>query len=118
MREPVTVKLSEPLQAHGEMLQSLTLRAPKGKDLRIAGYPFRMGGDKGQDVVTDPVAVSKLISSLGGIPTSSVDLLEAVDWQACMAAIGGFLGPTGATSSSTDISSRPDGGETPDTSGT
>jgi hypothetical protein len=116
-RDPIEVTLSEPIKAHGETVRVLTLKPPKGRHLRVAGYPFRLGGGAGGAMQVDAAVMARLISELAEIPTSSVDQLEAEDWQACLVAVSTFLAPTDLTSSSSDTSNKPDGGETPATSG-
>ena len=116
-RDPVEVKLSEPIQAHGQTVHVLTLKPPKGRHLRVAGYPFRLGGGANAAMTVDAAVLARLISELAEIPTSSVDQLEAQDWQACLLAVSTFLAPTDSTSSSSDTSNKPDGGETPALSG-
>lgn len=116
--EPVTVALSEPIQAHGGTLSELNIRPPTGKDLRIAGYPFRIAGTgEKSEMVPDAAILSRLISDLAGVPLSSVDMLTAHDWQSCMTAVSGFLAPTASRSLSTGTMSKPVGGGTPPTSG-
>lgn len=116
---PAVVKLGEPIQAHGSTMHELTIRPPVGKDLRVAGYPFRIaGGGEKSEMVTDAAVVSRLISDLAGIPLSSVDQMQAADWQACMSAVSIFLAPTGSRNLLTDTTNKQDGGGIPDTSGT
>ena len=116
--DPAEIVLSSPIKAHNERMTVLHMRAPTGREFRTCGYPFRLkgGGDDGE-MITDAPTVSKLISALCDIPLSSVDQLEAVDWQTCYTTIASFLGRTKARTSSTDTTSRPDGGEIPAISG-
>lgn len=88
MKSEVTVPLSRPIQAHGEELMALTLREPTGKDLRT-GMPYRILADG--EMVIDAGVVATLISSLCGIPPSSVDQLSALDFQEATAAVLGFF---------------------------
>lgn len=117
--EPAVIDLSEPIPAHGSTLTQLTIRPPLGKDLRVAGYPFRIAGaGEKSEMVTDAGVISRLVSDLAGIPLSSVDMLQAPDWQACMSAVSTFLAPIGSKNSSTASTNKPDGGATPAISGT
>jgi hypothetical protein len=109
-REPVNVPLEDPIQAHGEEMRSLTLRAPTGKDIRELGYPSTMLGNGDEmKIATDVVA--KYVARLAGIPLPSVDALAAPDFNACITTVMGFFPPS-RKASSTDISSSPDGGAT------
>jgi len=92
----IELKLSQPIQAHGETVEVLKFRPPRGKDLRVAGLIFDTSADP-----TDPSrtltrfnlqAVANLICTLAGIPMSSVDALSAGDFTAAMGVIAGFFG--------------------------
>lgn len=121
------VPLSEPIEAHGEELKSLTLRAPRGEDLIAAGYPFRLlksGDDADNDDVAIeivPGAVAKLTARLANIPPSAVKRMSGVDFNACMETVLGFfdLSPAkteGGESNrplSTDPSTSPGSGSSP-----
>lgn len=85
---PVTIALGSPVQAHGEEIREITLRPPKGKDLRV-GMPYRILAD-GQMAIDTEICAS-LISSLGAIPPSSVDQLNALDFQGAVAGVLGFF---------------------------
>ena len=91
------VVLSEPIEAHGEEIKSLTLRAPRGEDLIAAGYPFRLlksGDDPDSDDVAIeivPGAVAKLTARLAGIPPSAVRRMSGIDFNACMETVLGFF---------------------------
>lgn len=88
------MKLSRPIQAHGETLTELTLREPTGKDIRTAGAPYKMEftASGGQLMHIDTEAVARLISALAGIPPSSVDQLTAKDFNAAQAEVISFFG--------------------------
>lgn len=98
----VTVKLSAPIEAHGETLQELTLREPNGKDLRTIGMPYRIGAEDGS-ITVDAGVVARHISALAGVPLSAVDKMPAGDWGAALSAVLGFFGMA------------PAGGSTPET---
>lgn len=97
MKSEVKVPLRRPIQAHGEELRELTLREPTGKDLRVMGLPF--GFSAGGEVQIDAAATHRAISTLAGIPPSSVDQLSAQDFMGVTGALMGFFGeaPTAGT---------------------
>lgn len=104
-REPIVITLDEPIQAHGKELTQLSLRPPRGKDLREAGSPFQMldfADASGQAdlsrVKVNTASVLVLIGLLAEIPPSSVDQLGMVDIAACEAALFRFLAPASAAS--------------------
>lgn len=80
-----TIKLTTPISAHGDMIDALTFQPLKAKHLRNSGDPFI--NLPGGAMKVDYRAVAVLISELAGIPTSSVDQLEAPDWVRCSEAI-------------------------------
>lgn len=94
MSEPTTVKLSTPIEPIvGTTFTELTIREPTGADLIQAGHPLiiRDGG-----VQIDSVAMNRLIWLCSGpkgpgLPADAVAALPAADWQACAAAVTGFL---------------------------
>lgn len=64
MDEPfATVKLSKPIQAHGEELTEITLKEPTIGTLQ----GIRTGGPEGFDLGQ----LTTIVSKLGGIPTSA-----------------------------------------------
>lgn len=93
-RPPVTVKLTEPIMAHGEKMTELTIRAPTGKDARIHGVPYQVG--HGGALIIDGDAMSRLLVDLCQVPLSSIDSLSFQDWNAAMQAVLGFTGPAQA----------------------
>lgn len=96
MNEPVSVPLSTPVEAHGETLAVLTLRPPKGRDIRLAGVPYAITQDG--DVRIDGAAMAKMIAALAGVPPSVVDGLSSEDWNTAMMAVLGFFGTAPAAS--------------------
>lgn len=94
----VDITLSSPITAHGERLTALTLRPLTVKELRQCGaMPFYDAADGSTRV--DPGAVAALISTLAGIPTSSVDQMSASDFAACVPVILGFFSASPPTAS-------------------
>jgi hypothetical protein len=89
-----TVKLTKPIQAHSQTLTELTLREPKGRDIASCGLPRGFSQRRralSMDVDTD--AVHGYISTLGNIPPSSVDQLDAADWMTLMGEVLDFFAP-------------------------
>ena len=85
------VRLTTPIEAHGDMITELTLRKPNGKDIRVTGMPFRMGVSD-ESIITDAAVVHRYIANLGGIPPSAVDKLSPVDFCTAMEVVLGFFG--------------------------
>lgn len=110
------ITLTQPVQAHGEPIASLTLREPRGEDIQVCGYPFLLLAGEGEEVGVriDAAAIGKYVSRLAGVPTSSVRALCLADWQACLQAVLSFFGdmasaqailaPLNASSSTTSTS--------------
>lgn len=92
----IKLKLSKPIEAHGNQIDEIELREPLGKDVRKCGLPFtvvqRESGAVGPEYNTE--AAAKMISELSGIPPSSVDKMSAADFTAAMDALFGFFGPS------------------------
>ncbi|SET27236.1 Phage tail assembly chaperone protein, E, or 41 or 14 [Pseudomonas sp. NFR09] len=88
MSEPM--KLSAPIEAHGEQLTSLTLRRPTVQEVRkIRALPYVIGKD---EAVTLEMEVSaKYIAVCAGIPPSSVDQLDLTDLNTLSWEIAGFF---------------------------
>lgn len=92
--DSVTIPLSNPITAHGNEIESVTLRRPKGKDIVACGYPLQLGEGA---AVPQAGAIAKYIARLGGIPPSSVDKIDPEDFNACMSVIVGFFGQSDQT---------------------
>jgi hypothetical protein len=86
------VKLSKPIQAHGNTLTELTLNEPRGKDIAACGLPriFTRKGDT-TSMSTDTAVIHAYIVRLGNIPPSSADALSAADWIDVMNAVLDFF---------------------------
>lgn len=83
-----TITLKEPIQAHGETISTLEIRAPKGKDFKkIPGAsmdaPFKM--------ILDFAAI------LADVPPSALDELSVEDVEEVCRVVGPFLGKSPAT---------------------
>lgn len=85
------VRLTTPIEAHGDMITALTLRKPNGRDIRVTGMPFRMSASD-ESIITDAAVVHRYIANLGGIPPSAVDRLSPVDFFTAMGVVLGFFG--------------------------
>jgi hypothetical protein len=90
-RQPVTIELSTPIEAHGERLTSLTLRPLRVAD--IQELPL----DVFNRAQVDPRRVNDYIVRLAGIPMSSVLQLDPADWFEIMLAVVGFFGKRAPT---------------------
>lgn len=80
--KPVTIKLSEAIEAHGEMVSEISLTAPRAKHLRT--LPVKQQLDMGD--------LLNLAGECAGLPVSSVDQLSAADALKVLEVIGNFLG--------------------------
>jgi hypothetical protein len=88
-RQPVTVALTVPIEAHGETRTSLTLRPPKVEDLEECDL---LGSTRTTRTFSD------LVVRLAGIPRSSVLQLDPSDYAECVKAAGAFLDKRAPTS--------------------
>lgn len=85
----VTITLRRPVRAHGQEIDSLTLREPTGDDITVCGYPLQMADGAATPIAT---AITKYIARLGDVPASTVKALAVQDYSACLGAILGFFG--------------------------
>ena len=101
-----TIKLSSPVEAHGEKLSELTFRNPAGADLAKCGFPFRFSSRNGETArEIDTVAMSAMIARLTSVPPSSVDAMAASDWMEAMGVVTDFLGDSAPMSSTSTLPS-------------
>lgn len=99
MSKESMINLAVPITASGESVTQIKLRRPMGKDVRELGYPYKMGAD--QAVTLQAGIVAAYISRLAEIPTSSVDLLDPVDFNTLgFEILGFFLNSDAATTPS------------------
>jgi hypothetical protein len=91
----LTLELDTPIDAHGESVRTLRLRALSVNDLVRVGYPVKIGGDGGLDIYPD--RMTALIARLADIPTSSAAQLSVADWHRAMEAVVGFFAPSART---------------------
>lgn len=90
------VKLSRPIQAHGEEVQELTFRELRAGDLR--GVRMSIGPD---GLSLEMGAILDVAARLAGVPPSSLDQLPLPDLVAIAEQVGPLLDrllPTGTTS--------------------
>lgn len=85
--EPITIKLSEPIEANGETINEITLTPPRARHFR--SMPVKQTLDMGD--------LLDLASRLSGIPPSSIDQMSAADALKVVGEIANFLvdGPGG-----------------------
>lgn len=86
--------LSEPIEAHGEQITELNIRAPKGADIRACGQPFSFSPTEDGGIIIHPqaVAISAMLSRLTNIPPSSIGQLSAGDWFSASMELLSFFG--------------------------
>ena len=84
------IKLSAPIEAHGETLDELDLREPTPADVRaIKSLPYAL--DRDENVHVRPDVVAQYISRLASIPNSSVDKIDLVDFNSICWTVAGFF---------------------------
>lgn len=89
------IKLTSPITAHGEAIDTLTLRAPTTADLIDLGQPMRLLPGSGLDEPAIDVrmnVVANYIVRLAAIPLSSVKALSLADFGTATQAVLGFFG--------------------------
>ncbi len=87
-----TIPLAKPIAAHGETLTQLVLRRPTVKEMRTCGQPYRLSDASGGGFAlqADYDACAKLISAICAIPPSSVDDMDAADFDNASMMLVGF----------------------------
>jgi len=90
----IKIDLVSPVQAHGEMLKSITFRRPTGKDIMAIGddYPIHIDWNTGV-VRPNPPAMGQIMSLLAAVPPSTIASMDAEDWSTCAHALMGFFPP-------------------------
>ena len=87
------MKLSVPIQAHGNEVTELTIRRPKGEDVAACGFPFSFTvGEGGTTVQPNAPAITAMIARLADIPLSAARSLDFNDWMAAMGELFSFFG--------------------------
>jgi hypothetical protein len=88
MSEPI--KLSGPIEAHGEQVGELTVRRPTVQEVRaIKALPYKIGKD--EEVTLDTEVAAKYIAVCAGIPPSSVNQLDLTDFNELCWEVAGFF---------------------------
>ena len=88
--EKQTVKLTQPIMAHGEPVTELQLRRPTALECReIRAFPYTLGADMRPVAALD--VVGKYIIRCCAIPESSVNELALEDFNAITWDIIGFF---------------------------
>jgi len=96
---PTVVKLSKPIQAHGETVTELKFREPTGNDIEIVGVPVTFqwvpdeDGQGGGVRVQYSKNMGAMLSHLAAVPPSSIRMLAAKDWIKCAMAVQSFFLP-------------------------
>ncbi|AXF20547.1 ArsR family transcriptional regulator [Burkholderia pyrrocinia] len=84
------IRLSKPIDAHGETLDALELREPTPADVRaIKALPYAL--DREENVHVRPDVVAQYIARLASIPPSSVDQIDLVDFNSICWTVAGFF---------------------------
>lgn len=93
------VKLTEPIQAHGEQVEELEFRALTTPDVMDYGYPqlILQRGAEEVGIEIRPKVIAQYISRLSGIPMSSVKNLTPADFDACSGVVQSFFNQGGSS---------------------
>jgi tail assembly chaperone E/41/14-like protein len=89
------VKLTQTIEAYGETVHQITLRAPTGQDISVCGFPMRFTQDADTETMSFyPVAsvIHAYIVRLGDLPKGAVNQLCPEDFNECMGEVLGFFG--------------------------
>lgn len=85
-----TIKLSSPIQAHGEELTELTLRRPTAQEARaIKALPYKIDADEAVSLDLDVAA--KYIAVCAAVPPSTVNQLDLADLNSLAWMVAGFF---------------------------
>jgi len=85
-------RLSNTLEAHGEQIDVLRLRAPVASDLAESGMPFTISPEGG--INFNPRAVIALVARLAAVPPSTVGSMSLADFTNLQQFVFGFFGQT------------------------
>lgn len=94
MSEPVKVKLSRPVAAHGGEVEELEFRAPTPEDVMQIGLPTLLVPGSDNDSVgveVRPKVIGQYIVRLAKVPASTVKALSLGDFERCIGAVMGFF---------------------------
>jgi hypothetical protein len=87
-RQPITIPLSVPIEAHGERLTAITLRPLKVEEIEQLEVPVDLFSPSKK---ADAKVVNAWIVRLAGIPRSSVLQLDPGDWTEIMVHVVAFF---------------------------
>jgi hypothetical protein len=88
------MKLTQPIEAHGEQINELIFRKPNAGDITAAGFPFQftINEDGTQTIKPEAASITAMIARLGNIPPSSAKSMSFPDWMTAMGEMLGFFG--------------------------
>jgi hypothetical protein len=90
----VTIELTKPVMAHGEMVKKLVFREPTGGDMQSIGEKWPVNIDWQTGVVTpNPEVMGNVMSTLASVPPSTVKAMRGKDFTTCAHALMGFFVP-------------------------
>ena len=90
----VTITLSRPVMANGEMVKTLTFREPTGSDMVMIGEKWPVNIDWATGAVTpNPEVMANVMSTLAAVPPSTIKALKGKDFSTCAHALLGFFVP-------------------------
>ena len=109
MTDTVKLKLTRPIEAHGEKFAELDSTRSRARTSwrRDCRSPSRSGPGLGSITKFDAVAIGKLISQSARIPPSSVGRLTPEDFSKAMGITLGFFGGAGPAMSVGPTSGSP-----------
>jgi hypothetical protein len=88
------VRLSRPVQAHGEMIRELRLREPTGADAFECGLPIEFAGER---MTVGVPAMMQIASRLASVPLSTLKAMPLCDIMLLVGEISSFLAPPEAS---------------------
>jgi Phage tail assembly chaperone proteins, E, or 41 or 14 len=92
------LRLSQPIEAHGEKVSELRFRNPTTRDILEVGNPVIFDPISDPPKIThDAIKMNVMLSRLAGVPPSSILHLDPRDWVACAWGISPFFVPMPGT---------------------
>jgi hypothetical protein len=90
----ITIDLTKPVMANGEMVKQLKFREPTGNDMTQFGdkWPVNINWTNGE-VTPNPMVMANVMSVLGAVPPSTIKALKGKDFATCAHALMGFFVP-------------------------
>jgi hypothetical protein len=90
----ITIKLRKPVMANGEMVKQLVFREPTGNDMTQIGerWPVHIEWQTG-DVTPNPLVMANVMSTLAGVPPSTIKALGGKDFSTCAHSLMSFFVP-------------------------